>query len=124
MIPHEFVLDMLYPLPFRTKKMFGNIAIYVGGKIVLATRQKEENPIDNGIWIGTKREHHSVLKELFPSLRNLETYKIKTWLLLPEEAEDFEETTLKITELIKENNNLIGNIPPPRKSKKKKNYDT
>ena len=115
MIPHEFVLDMLYPLAYRTKKMFGNYAIYVGDKIVLATRQKEDNPVDNGLWIGTKLEHHTILKEMFPSLRNLETYKIKTWLLLPEDALDFEETTLKITELIKQNSTLIGNIPPPRK---------
>ena len=100
--------------------MFGVLAIYVGEKIVLATRQKKDNPLDNGIWVGTKKEHHAALKELFPSLRNLETYKIKTWLLLPEEAEDFEETALKITELIKQNNNLIGNIPSPRKARNKK----
>ena len=100
--------------------MFGNVAIYVGEKIVLATRQKDDKTIDNGIWVGTKLEHHSVLKELFPSLRNLETYKIKTWLLLPEDAIDFEETALKITELIKQNSSLIGNIPPPRKPRKRK----
>jgi len=54
MIAHEFVLDLLYPLAFRTKKMFGTYAIYVGDKIVLATRHNEENRVDNGIWIGTK----------------------------------------------------------------------
>ncbi len=120
MMPHEFVLDMLYPLPFRTKKMFGTCAVYVGEKIVLATRQKEDHPIDNGIWIGTKLEHHSALKEMFPSLRNIETYGIKTWLVLPEDADDFEETTQKITELIKQNSDLIGNIPAPAKPRKKK----
>ena len=100
--------------------MFGVLAIYVGEKIVLATRQKQDSPGDNGIWIGTKVEHHPALKQLFPSLRNLESYKIKTWLLLPEDADDFEETALKISELIKRNSPLIGNIPAPRKSKKKK----
>lgn len=120
MIPHEFVLEMLYPLPYRTKRMFGVLAVYVGEKIVLALRQKQDNPGDNGIWIGTKVEHHSSLKELFPSLRNLEVYKIKTWLLLPEDAEDFEESALRISELIKKNSPLIGNIPPPRKSKQRK----
>ena len=111
---------MLYPLTYRTKRMFGVLAVYVGEKIVLALRQKEDRPADNGIWIGTKVEHHSVLKEMFPSLRNLESYKIKTWLLLPEDAEDFEESALKISELIKKNSPLIGNIPAPRKSRKKK----
>lgn len=120
MIPFEFVLDMLYPLPTRTKKMFGNHAIYVGEKIVLATRMKEDNPVDNGLWIGTKLEHHAVLRSRFPSLRNLKTYKIRSWLLLPEDADDFEETAQKITDLIKENSDLIGTIPPPKKNRKKK----
>lgn len=75
--------------------MFGNYAIYVGEKIVLATRQKENSPVDTRIWIGTKLEHHAVLKDLFPSSRNLETYTTKTWLLLPEEVEDFEKTAQK-----------------------------
>ena len=120
MVPHEFVLEMLYPLSYRTKKMFGVLAVYVGEKIVLALRQKQDRPNDNGIWIGTKVEHHSALKAMFPSLRSLESYNIKTWLLLPEDAEDFEETALKITELIKQNSLLIGNIPTPRKPRKTK----
>lgn len=114
-IPHDFILDLLYPLPVRTKKMFGNVAIYVGEKIVLATRQKLEKPIDNGIWIGTEMEHHQALFSLFPSLRALETYKIKAWLLLPEDADDFEETAHKIAELIKKQSPLIGKIPPKKK---------
>ncbi|MEO0573055.1 MAG: hypothetical protein AAF039_15210 [Bacteroidota bacterium] len=98
--------------------MFGNVAIYVGDKIVLATRQKEENPVDNGIWVGTKVEYHEALFKLFPSLRKLETYKIKSWLLLPDSAEDFESTAADLAALIKQNSPLIGNIPQPRKKKK------
>ncbi|MEW7292401.1 hypothetical protein [Aquimarina sp. 2304DJ70-9] len=119
MIPYEFILDLIYSLPVRTKRMFGNVAIYYGEKIILATRQKDDNPIDNGIWIATKIEHHEALKSMFPSFRNLETYKIKTWLLLPEDADDFEESAEKIVELIKSNSPLIGNIPPVRKSRGK-----
>lgn len=111
MIPHDFILDLLYPLPIRTKKMFGNVAIYYGKKIILATRQKDDNSVDNGIWIGTKIQHHEVLKSMFPSLKNLETYNIKTWLLLPEDANDFEECAEKIITLVKSNSPLIGNIP-------------
>ncbi|WP_188375337.1 hypothetical protein [Winogradskyella haliclonae] len=117
MIPHDFILDLLYPLPIRTKKMFGNVAMYCGDKIVLATRQKEENPVDNGIWIGTKIEHHNALKKLIPELRHLETYKIKKWLLLHEDEPNFETRAQQIAELIKENSDLIGNIPKPRKKK-------
>lgn len=118
MIPFEFILDFLYPLPVRTKKMFGNVAIYVGEKIVLATRHNQENPLDNGIWVGTKVEHHDVLFQQFPSLRKLETYKIKSWLLLPESANDFETAASDLAVLIKNGSPLIGVIPKPRKKKK------
>jgi len=117
MIPHEFILDYLYPLPIRTKNMFGNVSIYCGDKILLATRHRTDNPLDNGIWIGTKTEHHSALKTLNPELRNLQIYKIKTWLLLPEDEPNFEERALQIVDLIKAESALIGNIPKPRKKK-------
>ncbi len=120
MIPHDFVLDLLYPLPAYTKRLFGTSAIYIGDKVVLATRQKEEIPQDNGIWVCTKVVHHQALKELFPSLRNLKTFKIKSWLVLPESADDFEETAEKVVTLIKHNSNLIGSIPAKRKPKKGK----
>lgn len=116
-MPHDFILEFLYPLPIITKKMFGNVAIYCGDKIVLATRQKEENPVDNGIWVGTKTKHHQALKTLIPELRHLETYKIKTWLLLHEDEPNFEECAQQIAQLIKDNSDLIGNIPKPRKKK-------
>lgn len=115
MIPHEFILDYLYPLPIRTKKMFGNVSIYCGDKILLATRHRTDNPLDNGIWIGTKVEHHEALKAIIPELRNLQIYKIKTWLLLAEDEENFEERALQIVDLIKADSPLIGNIPKPRK---------
>lgn len=99
--------------------MFGNTAIYVGNKIVLATRRKASAPVDNGIWVGTKMEHHKALKKMFPSLCHLQTYSIKKWLLLPEDVDDFEETANAISELIKQNSPLIGIIPPPRKPRKK-----
>ena len=88
--------------------MFGNFAIYAQNKICLATRQNSPKPIDNGIWIGTKEEHHESLFKEFPSLRKLQLYNIKKWLLLPEEAADFEEVGIVICELIKSNDPRIG----------------
>ena len=108
MIPHDFVLDYLYPLPTRTKKMFGNYAVYVENKIVLATRQNENKPIDNGIWVATSEEYHQSLKEEFSSLTNLTLYNIKKWLLLPIAADDFEEVAISLCELIKQNDPRIG----------------
>lgn len=107
-MPHDFILDYLYPLSIRTKKMFGNHAIYVDEKIVLATRANTNKPIDNGIWIATKAEHHESLKAQFPSIINLKLYNIKKWLLLPSDSEDFEEVALNLCELIKANDPRIG----------------
>ena len=108
MLPHEFILDHLYPLPIQTKKMFGNHGIYVEDKIVLAVRDNENKPIDNGIWIATSAKHHDRLKSQFSSLKNLTLYNIKKWLLLPVESEDFEERAIEICELIKSGDPRIG----------------
>ena len=63
-IPHEFLLDYLFPLDVFTKKMFGNYSIYAGSKMVLATRDNPNKP-DDGIWIGTSFDTMIVLKNNF-----------------------------------------------------------
>ena len=104
----EFILDHLYPLPVRTKKMFGTEAIYVNEHMMLAVRDRSDKIEDNGIWIGTKKEHHPSLLQTFPSLRYLIHIPLKKWLLLPGNAPDFEETALEICQLIKRGDTRIG----------------
>lgn len=118
-MPHEFLLDYLYPLVPHIKRMFGMHAVYVGPKIYLVTRDNEKNPLDNGIWIATDVVHHESLKTQFPSLINMTVYKIKKWLVLPIEASDFEEVAIEICELIKSGDSRIGVLPKPKKKKKK-----
>lgn len=120
-MPLDFVLDLLYPLPVRTNKMFGTVAIYHEEKVILATKRNEAKPLDDGIWVATKLEHHAELKSIIPELRELEIYKIKSWLVLREEEDNFEERAEQIVDLIKSKSPLIGNIPKP---KKKKNHDS
>lgn len=115
---HEFIVDYLYPLDLRIKKMFGNDSIYIGEKIYLATRHSEKNELDNGIWIGTDIPHHESLKTQFPSIINLRFFKIKKWLLLPSDAADFEEVAIELCELIKADDPRIGVLPKPKKKKK------
>ena len=107
-MPHAFILDGLFPLEVRVKKMFGNYAIYVEDKIFLATRHHIHKPIDNGIWIGTSHQHHESLKKEFPSITNLRLYNIKKWLLLPEESDTFESTALHICDAIKSGDPRFG----------------
>lgn len=114
-MPFEFLLDYLYPLEPTIKQMFGTHSIYIDEKIYLAARQREKNPIDNGIWIGTEMEHHESLIAQFPSVRYLKAIPMKKWLILPETAEDFEEVAIAICELIKLDDPRIGVLPKKKR---------
>ena len=116
---HDFILDYLYPLVPHIKKMFGTHSLYIGEKIYLATRDSEKKPLDNGIWVATIVDYQDSLKEQFPSLINISVYNIKSWLVLPVEAVDFEEIAIELCDLIKSGDPRIGVLPKPKKKKKK-----
>ena len=113
--PYDFFLELLYPLQLSHKKMFGVDAFYIGEKIVFALRKKDTGLADNGIWIASKKEHHQKLYHKITGLRPIETYGIKTWLVLPEDSDRFEEEANAVAELIKKGSELIGNIPKRKK---------
>ncbi|MDY8136225.1 hypothetical protein [Aquimarina sp. 2201CG5-10] len=115
--PYDFILEELYPLQLRHKKMFGVDSFYYGEKIVFALRKQDNYPNDNGIWIATKIKFHKELKLLIRDLKAIEVYGLKTWLVLPESSDHFEEGIIKIAELIKQHSSLIGNIPKVKKKK-------
>lgn len=119
-IPFPFVLDELDSLTPRTRPMFSCLGVYVGEKIVLALRKRETYTDDNGVWIATKPEHHASLKKILPSMRSI--YVLgggaeTNWQIVPEQADDFEESVLKICSLIKKGDERIGNIPKKKKPK-------
>ncbi|WP_109300687.1 hypothetical protein [Aquimarina sp. AU474] len=117
MFPYDFIFEELYPLQFRHKKMFGIDAFYYGDKIVFALRQKDNHIEDNGIWIATKTEHHEELRSLIKDVRMIKVYGLKSWLLLPDDSDYFEEGARQIAKLIKQHSILIGNIPKLKKKK-------
>ncbi|MEM9526475.1 MAG: hypothetical protein AAGA31_07690, partial [Bacteroidota bacterium] len=108
-------LDYLAPISPYVKRMFGNYAVYAGDKIYLATRLNQKAPLDNGIWIGTELAHHDSLKNQFPSLTALHSYRIKKWLLLPDTAEDFEAVAREICLLIVAEDPRLGVAIVPKK---------
>lgn len=117
-IPFRFVLDELDSLNPRTNPMFGCYGVYIGEKIVLALRSKDSHTDDNGIWIATKPEHHAALKKILPSMRSIYVLgggSETNWQIIPEQAEDFEESALRICELVKKGDLRIGNIPKKKK---------
>ncbi len=119
-IPFEFVLEELFSLEPVVRPMFGCHAIYVGDKIMLILRNKVgEHIADNGIWVATKFEHHETLLKIFSSMRSIQVLgNGKTnWQILPVDAEDFEESAIKVCNLILKGDPRIGNVPKARKKK-------
>jgi len=117
-IPFDFVLNELFELEPRVQRMFGAYGIYIGEKMYFVLRESEKKTEDNGIWVATQLEFHDSLKEMIPDLRNFTSVRIKKWLILPIEAEDFEESAVRMCEMIKSGHPAIGVIPQRKKKKK------
>ena len=92
--------------------MFGCLAIYIAEKIVLILRDKPGDT-DNGVWLCTTPEHHSSLRREFPNMRSIKVLgkKVTGWQVLPAEAPDFEESSLRACELIAARDPRIGKVP-------------
>lgn len=116
-VPYEFVLDALAPIPVETRSMFGCLAIYLAGKIVLILRDRKNGTADNGVWLATSEEHHESLRHEFPNMRSIQVFKKKVtgWQVLPVDAPDFEQGALRACELVIAQDPRIGKVPKSRK---------
>src|SRR5258708_39093609 len=70
-VPFPFVLELLEALRPAVKPMFGLSAIYIGEKIVLILRNRDEHPEDNGVWVATALEHIESLQREVTGMRSL-----------------------------------------------------
>ena len=120
-IAFDFVIENLHRANPVVKQMFGCHTIYIGNKIVAALRKKEEHTEDNGVWMATTPEHHASLKKDFPSMRSITVFGtgVSSWQILPEEADDFEQSVTKLCDLIIKGDKRIGKIPKAKKLKTK-----
>ncbi len=113
LIPFDFIFDYLPP-GITVKKMFGMHYIYWGKRIMLILRRSGKEPDLNGIWVATDKVHHESLKndipELGPFIMNGDE-RHGNWLLLQDDAEDFEGAAIKVCELITHGDARIGRIP-------------
>jgi len=125
-IPFDFVLSELAEASPYIKPMFGCTSVYVEEKIVFILRQRGKPEADDGVWLATTEEHHQSLKKDFPQMRSLEIFGPGPtgWQVLPEDAEDFEETVLKACQFVLEGDPRIGKIPKSKWKKKKSNKKT
>jgi hypothetical protein len=117
-VPYEFVLDALSPVSPWSRPMFGCLAVYTGEKIVLALRDKQEHPEDNGVWLATTQEHHDSLRREFPNMRSIGLLgkRVTGWQVLPVDSADFEEAALRACELIVAGDLRIGKVPGTRRA--------
>lgn len=117
-VPHEFVLEALDRVSPWTRPMFGCVAVYVGEKIVLVLRDKPTFPGDNGVWLATTLEHHESLRRDFPNMRSIELLRreVTGWQVLPIDAPDFEQASLRACEFIVAGDSRIGKVPGARRS--------
>ncbi len=101
--------------------MFGCHAVYVDEKIIFVLRDKAHPRCDDGVWIATTREHHSGLRQEFPSLRSISILAaggVTGWQVLPVESEDFEDSVLRACALVRGGDARIGKVPKKRGAKK------
>jgi hypothetical protein len=118
-VPHEFVLDALFPLSPTTRLMFGCLAVYIGARIVLILRDKPGDTADNGVWLATTQDHHESLRVDFPHMRSVQVLgkAVTGWQVLPADTPDFEEAALRACELIAERDPRIGKVPKSRRKR-------
>jgi hypothetical protein len=116
--PFQFVLDAIAELPIRTRSMFGCLAVYVADKIVLILRDRLTERRDNGVWLATSPEHHESLRREFPNMRTIYLLgdKITNWQNLPVDAPDFEQSALRVCDLILARDPRIGKAPKRKRS--------
>jgi hypothetical protein len=117
-VPHEFVLDAIASLSPWTRPMFGCLAVYVGNKIVLILRDKQNGTADNGVWLATTNDHHESLRREFPTMRSIQVLGggVTGWQVLPADEVDFEAAALRACELIVAGDPRIGKIPGTKRS--------
>jgi hypothetical protein len=121
-LPFSFIFDHLFPLEVTVKPMFGMFAIYIGSKIMLMLRQRNDHSEINGVWVATSREYDDSLKRDIPSLcpiSGLTADQTDTqWQMVPSKADSFETDILELCRLIVKGDPRIGRIPKPGKKKR------
>jgi hypothetical protein len=121
-MPFDFILDYLLPIETEIRPFFGMFSIYSGQKLLLMLRDRNNEPEMNGIWIALNKGHESLRTEL-PGLRPYPGSgpgkKDNGWLLIPPEADNFEQLAIRICEMIVHRDPRIGKIPPPRRPRSK-----
>jgi hypothetical protein len=96
---------------YLQKSMFGCLAIYLHGRLMLVLCSGEEPW--NGLLIPTEYEFHDAIRQEFENV--VQHSVLKKWLYLPEATEDFETVASDIVEAVRMNDQRFGVEPKERK---------
>ena len=112
--PHDWLLEPLAEDPgFIRRAMFGCLAVYFRGRLVLVLAAKEAPWA--GALIPVERDQHSSIQHDFPMLSPHPV--LGKWLYLPETHDDFESIAMDLVERIRSCDPRFGVIPPLIKRK-------
>ena len=101
---------------YLEKPMFGCLAVYLNGLMVLLLTEGEEPW--NGLLIPTEHQFHDSIKKDFKDV--VQHSVLKKWLYLPENIEYFETVASDIVHALEMNDPRFGVEPKERKPKMKR----
>jgi hypothetical protein len=115
---HEWILDRFLDHPtFRTKRMFGGLAVYLFDRQMLLLVE----PTQSGRWtwhgalVCTDYDHQASIQARFPALQPHEV--LRKWLFIDSLHEDFEETMDGVAQCVVKDDPRFGVYSKPRKAK-------
>jgi hypothetical protein len=113
--PLLWVVESLMEEPsYLEKPMFGCLAVYLHGRLMIALTSGEEPW--NGLLIPTEHQFHDAIMKEFQDV--VQHSVLKKWLYLPEAIEDFETVASDIVDAIRMNDQRFGVEPKERKRQK------
>jgi hypothetical protein len=112
-----WVVESLMEEPsYLEKPMFGCLAIYLHGRLMLVLASGEEPW--NGLLVPTEHQFHTAIMREFRDV--VQHPVLKKWLYLPEATEEFEPSASDIVDAIKINDERFGVEPKERVSRRKR----
>jgi hypothetical protein len=115
--PYQWLWEPLETEPsFVLRSMFGAKAVYLDGKLMLCFCASEEPW--HGLLVCTDRSRQISLQADFPELTPHAI--LPKWLYLPESADNFERTGVRLVALARRRDPRFGVAPNPRKVRRPK----
>ncbi|MBF0559082.1 MAG: hypothetical protein HQL08_09910 [Nitrospirae bacterium] len=112
---HWVVESIMEEPSYIERQMFGCLAIYLHGRMVLLMCEGEEPW--NGLLLPTEHEHHKSILNEFSNV--VQHPVVKKWLYLPEDIEYFESSASDVVNTIEGNDPRFGVEPKERKPSKR-----